>query len=54
MGGVLSGLLYGVTSHDPVTFVAVPGVLLVVIVLAMWIPIRRALRLNPLVALKCE
>lgn len=51
---VLSSLLYGVGTRDPVTFVAVPVVLLIVALAACWIPARRAMRVDPLTALRSE
>ena len=51
---VLSSLLYGVGTQDPVTFVVVPGVLLLVALAACWIPARRAMRVDPLTALRSE
>jgi ABC-type antimicrobial peptide transport system permease subunit len=50
----LSGLLFGVSARDPVTFVALPLGLLLVVVLAALIPAARAVRVNPLVALRGE
>jgi putative ABC transport system permease protein len=51
---VLTDMLFGVTPRDPVTFVAVPVLLLVVAFLACWIPARRATRIDPLIALRYE
>ena len=48
----LSALLFGVTSHDAVTYAVVPAVLLVVSLLACLAPALRAARLDPLRALR--
>src|SRR5829696_4571062 len=50
----LAGLLFGVSARDPMTFVALPAGLLLVAVLAALIPAARAVRVNPLVALRGE
>ncbi|HEX6975507.1 MAG TPA: hypothetical protein VF147_13975, partial [Vicinamibacterales bacterium] len=49
---LLEGFLYGVEATDPLTFVAVAMLLLAVAVIASYIPSRRALRIDPIVALK--
>src|SRR5262249_48366918 len=54
LGRSLSGLLYGVTATDPVTFAAMLIVLTLVASLAGWLPARRASRIDPLVALRAE
>jgi putative ABC transport system permease protein len=48
----LSGLLFGVGARDPLTFVALPLALLLIAILAALIPASRAVRVNPLVALR--
>jgi predicted permease len=49
---VLSGLLFGVSARDPLTFVVVLGALLVVTLAACWIPARRAMQIEPVIALR--
>lgn len=51
---VLSSLLFGVSSHDPVVFGGVSMILTAVAILACYIPARRAASVNPLVALRYE
>jgi len=51
---VLSGLLFGVSARDPLTFVLVPTALALVAMLASWIPARRAVRVEPVVAVRGE
>jgi ABC-type antimicrobial peptide transport system permease subunit len=52
--GLLEGLLFGVRPTDPLTFSIIAAVLLLVSLVACWIPARRATRLNPLVSLRSE
>ena len=49
----MASQLYGVSATDPLTFGSVALVLLGVSVTACYIPARRALRVDPIVALKC-
>ncbi len=49
---LLSAFLYGISSHDAVTFVAVPIVIVAIAAIACLIPARRAAKVDPLVALR--
>ena len=51
---VLSSILFGISSHDPIAFVCVPAFLLSIALLASYIPARRAVTVNPVVALRYE
>jgi putative ABC transport system permease protein len=52
MAPLISSLLYGVRPLDPEVFIAVPLILMVVVLLASYIPARRAARVSPIVALR--
>jgi putative ABC transport system permease protein len=54
MSQVLQGILAGVSGRDPVTLAAVPALLVVAALLACLIPARRAMRLNPVDALRAD
>lgn len=51
---VMRGMLYGVSPTDPVSYAAVTVVLLAVAGLALWVPARRAARVDPLEALRAD
>jgi len=50
----MSTMLYGVRPNDPLTFVAVALVLGLSSVAAIWVPARKATRIQPMVALRCD
>jgi ABC-type lipoprotein release transport system permease subunit len=47
-------MLYGVGPRDPLTFIGVVALLVVVAVGASWLPARRATRVDPIVALRAD
>jgi predicted lysophospholipase L1 biosynthesis ABC-type transport system permease subunit len=51
---LMTSLLFGVTSHDPLTFGAVAALLILIALLACYIPARRAMKVDPMVALRYE
>ena len=51
---IIAGQLWGVSAYDPLTLAAVVLLLIIIGTLACWIPARRATRINPLAALRCE
>jgi len=51
---LLSSLLFGVTPSDPLTFLVVSAFLVLVAVLASWLPASRATRVDPMEALRYE
>jgi putative ABC transport system permease protein len=46
--------LFEISTVDPATFIGVPLLLLGVALLASYLPARRAAKIDPLVALRCE
>jgi putative ABC transport system permease protein len=51
---VMTGMLYGISATDPATFAAVALCLMAIALFACYLPARRAMRVDPLVALRYE
>ena len=51
---VMAVVLFGVSPGDPAVYVGISILLIVTAVLACWIPARRATRIDPTVALRCD
>lgn len=50
----IEGLLFGIRPYDPLTFTAIPAILGLTTVLAVYAPARRAARIDPLLTLRSE
>jgi ABC-type antimicrobial peptide transport system permease subunit len=50
----VASFLFGVGPRDPIVFASIPLLIVVVSLAAVWIPARRATKVDPLVALRCE
>ena len=51
---VMALLIIGISATDPGTFVAIPLALIAATALAMYVPARRAMRIDPIIALRYE
>jgi ABC-type antimicrobial peptide transport system permease subunit len=51
---VVASFLFETTPHDPLTFAAVALVMGVAVLVAAWMPARRAARVDPVIALRAE
>jgi ABC-type antimicrobial peptide transport system permease subunit len=51
---IMGSLLFGVGPFDPVTFAGVVFLLTAIALAAWYIPARRAMRVDPMIALRCE
>ncbi|MGH9573508.1 MAG: FtsX-like permease family protein, partial [Candidatus Acidiferrales bacterium] len=51
---ILASQLFGVSANDPVTFAVTSSLFLAVALVACWIPARRAMRVDPVGAMRCE
>ena len=51
---IMASFLYGLSANDPLVLCIVPCVMVLVIILACWLPARRATKIDPILALRYE
>ena len=51
---LMRNLLFGVEATDPITFAGIPLLILAIALLACYVPAERAVRIDPLISLRCE
>jgi len=51
---LITSFLFGVTAKDPVVFAGVPLILTAIAFLSVWLPARRASKVDPIIALRAE
>jgi putative ABC transport system permease protein len=51
---LMRSMLFGIAATDPLTFAAITGLLVLVTLLAIFVPARRAARTDPMISLRCE
>jgi ABC-type antimicrobial peptide transport system permease subunit len=51
---LMKSLLFAVSATDPLTYIVIALLLTTVAFLACWVPARRATKVDPIIALKCE
>jgi ABC-type antimicrobial peptide transport system permease subunit len=54
MARLVANQMYGVSEHDPLTFILVSFLLGAISLLACWIAALRVLNVDPVIALRCE
>ena len=53
-GQFFSQILYGISAHDPLTYLCAIGLMTAVAFVACWVPARRAIKVDPLRALRTD